>query len=104
MLNFCNDLYVGEQVHRKSHIIRSLKAGKKLLSTYVLVMPESYGQLEIYHNLFLRSGIYRDRDFDVVGIAASYEDAKDLVLRITTDCFAHRQDGNIKAFLTDRIC
>ena len=103
MLNFCDDLYVGEGIRRKSRIIRSLKAGRKLLSTYVLVLCDGPDQLEIYHNLFLSSTACRSMDFEVVGIAASYGDALEVVRQITCDCLESRGDADLKAFLRAKI-
>ncbi|MCR4587586.1 MAG: hypothetical protein K5682_04185 [Lachnospiraceae bacterium] len=102
MLNFRDQLYVGEDIHHQSRIIRNLKAGKRLLSTYVLATCEGPGQLEIYHNFFLTAPVYQAMEFDVVGIAGSYADALDLVLQITEECYASRGDANIKAYLGNK--
>ena len=57
-------------------------------------------QLEIMHSAFLTQRFYRKHPVRVYGIAGSYQEALDIVIRISDEAHSFGMDGDLIGFLS----
>lgn len=94
-------LYVGETVKAPDKIIRKLKRHSRLLNAWVITLAPNIDQLELYHTSVLMQRYYRYRNFHVIGIAGNREEAVNLVVTITQECFDRHGNANLKEYLKE---
>ena len=89
LMLFHNKLYVDEDISKqKKKIMRRLKHNKETIGVYIITLslnPED--ELDIYPSYVLRKKEYIDKNIIVVGIASDKENAMELLVKMTDDCF-----------------
>lgn len=100
-MRFYKYLYVGDGVKNPSRIKRKLQlhAG---VSVYLIAAASGDDQLEIYHSALLKQRYYRKHPPVIIGLAGDYEEAVQLVVRITEECLAWSGNCNLKEYLRAR--
>ena len=100
---FYKELYWGESVKKHGTVKWKLTYGSGQFKIYCLLRPMSEGdQLDIIHCAYLRQPYYKENPAYVYGIAGSYEEALDLVVRITEEAVAAGYEGRILEYLDSR--
>ena len=96
-------LYVSESLEGKEKkMLRRIRRGKYSLNLYVLTVPEEGGeQLEFYDSLMLMQPCFRKQDSLIVGLAMGYEEAVQIVVRITEEVLEKTGDVNIRKYLLE---
>lgn len=93
-------LYVGKDLHNPDKVIHKLKKHAKLLNAYVITLSRNpVDQLDIYKAGFLSQKYFRQHPPYVIGLAAGYDEAVDLVRQIAEETFAARGDCELKEYL-----
>lgn len=97
-MKFYKYLYIGDTVKEPAKTKRKLKlhAG---VPGYVICIAQGDDQLEIYKAAYLKQKYYRYHPPIIVGIAASYDEAVDIVIQITKECLYATGDCNLKEYL-----
>ncbi|MGL5258732.1 MAG: hypothetical protein ACRC7V_01355 [Lachnospiraceae bacterium] len=98
-MKFYSNLYVGDLVINKRKVMHKLKHNIGQLQIYVISLSNETNQLECMHCAFLKQKIlYREISL-VVGIASSYEEALDLIVKITQEVVEKTNTANIKEYI-----
>ena len=98
--SFYKNLYTGASIKNVSAVKRKLKRGKYTLRVFVITAPFADGdQLDIMHSAFLKQKYYKKHPALVYGIAGSYSEALDIVMRISEDAHTFGMDGDLIGFL-----
>lgn len=102
-MEFFKKLYVSATMEKKKEkVIRRLKEGKFNLSCYVITLTENPAkQLEFYDSAFLLQKNYKKDSMFVVGLASCYEEALELVKKISEDTYEKRKDVKIREFIME---
>jgi len=97
-MKFYKYLYVGDNVKDAAKMKRKLKlhAG---VDGYVICIATGEDQLEIYKAAYLKQKYYRYHPTIIVGIAANYDEAVDIVVQITKECLYATGECNLKEYL-----
>lgn len=100
-MKFYRYLYVGDTVRNPAKLKWKLKhhAG---VQAYVIVLAPPPDQLEIFHGAYLKQKYYRYHPPIVVGIAASHEEAVEIVVKITQECLETLGNCNLKEYLKQK--
>ena len=102
--DFYPELYIGKGVREPERVRRQLEEGGGGAFVYCVIRTdETSGMLTVINSAFLRQPYYRNKKIYVYGIAVSFEEARDLIVRMSDDACAAGMDGNIKAYLDERI-
>ncbi len=114
--SFCTERH-GEKVHKlykylywdenipekkKDRIKWRLKVAKRDMPCYVLAVNEGSDQLDIYHSFVLLQPYFRKSSKFIVGIAADYEGAVEVLRRIVEECYEKNRDADLKKYLAER--
>lgn len=108
MHKFYKYLYWDEKIPEKSRdrIKWRLKVSRRDRPCYVLALHEGDDQLDIYNSLVLLQSYFRRNPKFIIGIAADYEGAVEILRQIAQEC--HNKNGNadLKRYLAERddIC
>lgn len=95
--------YVGHTFKHSKKFLRKLKKGSELKNAYVITLAPGKDLLEIYECSVLNQPYYRQRfERPVIGIAADYDEAVQLVITITQECLEQKGNCNLKEFLWER--
>lgn len=97
-MKFYKYLYVGDTVKNLSKIKWKLKhhAG---MNVYVITIASGSDQLEIFHNAYLKQKYFRYHPPIIVGIASDYEEAVQIIVKITQECVESTGACNLKEYL-----
>lgn len=100
-MKFYKYLYIGDTVTDPAKVKRKLKhhAG---VNVYVVTIASGNDQLEIYHSAYLKQRYYRYHPPVVVGLASGYEEAVQIILKITQECLDATGSCNLKEYLKQR--
>lgn len=103
-MEFYKNLYVSESLRkRKEKILRKLKAGKGSLGCYIITLTKNpANQLEFFDSVLLQQKYERADSKFLVGIAGCYEEALQLVQKISEDTYEKRNDLNIREFILEQ--
>ena len=93
-LKFAQNLYLGEGIAPEK-----LDKLKKRLNKKPLLAKNPADQLDIFDARQLVQPHYKDEEFLVLGMASGYEDALQLIERITGECLKARGDCNLREYL-----
>lgn len=100
-MHFFNNLYLGRKVPDVSKVKKQILKRSFFVNAYVITLSLGADQLEIYDAKVLRQSYYRKAPRTVVGIAADYDEALELILQITQDALSQGYEGRLKQFLLD---
>lgn len=99
-MRFHNKLYIGESIKHPQRVKWKLRVAAGQFQVYLIVISNNKeNQLECFHNSLLKQKFFRRQKLYVVGIAGNYEEAMELIQRITQECVSKTNTANIKAFL-----
>ena len=86
-----------------SQVKWKLYHGSGQFTIYCIKRADSDGdQLDIIHSAFLQQKYFRDNPAYIYGIASSYKEALDLVLKITEEAMEAGYEGRILDYLDDK--
>ncbi len=98
--HFYKNIYWGESVKKHSLVKWRLYHGSGQFTIFVLKRAASESdQLEIMHCAFLKQPYYLKNPAYIYGIASSYDEAVDLVVRITNEAVASGYEGRLLDYL-----
>ncbi len=98
-MKFYQNLYVGESIKNPAKIRKKLKRYAKMNNVWLIAYAEENRQLEIYHCIMLQQYYYKAHPPCVVGIAASYEEASQLVCRIAQEAVQQTGRADLAGYL-----
>lgn len=99
---FASNLYLGEGIAaEKLDKIKKRLEKKPLLANVYLITParNPSDQLDLFDARQLVQPHYKNEKFLILGIAASYEEALQLIEQITKECLEARGDCNLREYL-----
>ena len=99
------DLYVGTMAAKnKSRIINKLKKHRLIKDVFVITKASNGCDLfDIYPANVLTQKYFREKDLFVIGIAAGYDEAIELVRSIVEDVYLRQSIANLKEYF-DNAC
>lgn len=97
-------LYWDEKIPEKNRdrIKWRLKVSKRDRPCYVLALNEGSDQLDIYHSFVLLQSYFRKRHKFIVGVAADYDGALEILQQIAKECYEKNRDADLKKYLAER--
>lgn len=100
-MKFYKFLYIGDTVTDPVKIKRKLKhhAG---VHAYVITIAQGADQLEVFHSAYLKQKYYRYHPPIIVGIASNYDEAVQIVVKITQECLSATGTCNLKEYLKQK--
>ena len=101
-LKFAQNLYLGEGIApEKLDKLKKRLNKKPLLANVYLITParNPADQLDIFDARQSVQPHYKDEEFLVLGMASGYEDALQLIERVTGECLKARGDCNLREYL-----
>ena len=100
--SFAPNLYLGESIaSEKLDKLKKRLEKKPLLANVYLITPAKNpaDQLDIFDARQLIQTKYKKEEFLILGIAAGYEEALQLIEQITGECLDARGDCNLREYL-----
>lgn len=98
-MRFMKKLYLSDSMkRRRTKAIWNLKYNKKKANVYVVALAPNRDLLEIYHSFQLNQTLYQDNPPFIVGLAADYEEAVELVQRILMDTLQSTGGFDVKQY------
>ena len=101
-INYYNNLYFSESLTKpklKEKLKEELKDNKLDKDLYILVLSSNQQLgIEFFKVTYLQQEIFKDKSFFIIGIAKSYEEAKELVQKIIEDVISHTGGLNVREF------
>lgn len=101
-LKFAQNLYLGEGIapEKLDKLKNRLNKKPLLANVYLITLARNPAdQLDIFDARQLVQPHYKDEEFLVLGMASGYEDALQLIERITGECLKARGDCNLREYL-----
>ena len=83
IMKFYRHLYVSESIRNPEKVKWKLRANAGQFSIYIIALAKSDDQLDIFHCALLQQKFYDKEDLFIVGLAASYTEAVDMVVAMT---------------------
>lgn len=104
-MKFVHNMYVSDKIKHKLFTIHQLKMGKSIKNIYLICIDKnSNSVMEIINSHEIHKQLYSNRDYIVIGIANSKNDAKQILLQIIQRVYSeNNQLENIKNTLIN-IC
>ena len=103
-MEWYNHLYVGKKAKRRRYaIIQGIRDGVFDPLSYVITPPQNGNNiLDIYPAAMLHLPPYKDQDMLILGIAADYWEALEVVRRIVDEMYQSTGGFDLKALLEER--
>ncbi len=95
-------LYISPGIKNPEKVKLQLKLHKGILGKYIISLSTDNNQLEIMAAYYLKLRYYRKHPPIVVGIAESYDEALELVLKMQEEAITKNNNPNIKEYLIKR--
>jgi hypothetical protein len=96
------DLYFSTSLEKplvKEKILHELEENKLDKSLYLLVLSKNpNNSLEFFKVSYLEQEIYDDKSFFVIGFAKNYNEARELILKITEDVVTYTGEADIRKY------
>lgn len=102
-MRFFGQPYIGDSIKNPNKVIKKLRRGKKQLKVYLIVLAEESGQLEIYHNIYLRQWYYKENPPLIIGIAGDHKEAVELVCQITQETLEKTGKVDLRGYLMAKV-
>lgn len=101
-MKFYKYLYIGDTVTEPAKVKWKLKhhAG---VHAYVITIASGVDQLEIIHSAYLKQKYYRYHPPIIVGIASGYDEAVQIIVKITQECVEAMGNCNLKEYLKQKV-
>ena len=97
-IKFDDRLYVGEGIRNIRKVKWKLRHRAGQIRVFVITLAEGPDQLEIYHCAFLQQRYYKMNPPHIVGVAAGYDEAVQLVQRMVEDVLTRTGDCRLKDY------
>lgn len=99
---YCN-LYVSDALEkRKNKVLADLMNRKFRPGTSVITLSQGeQNHLEFFSSVFLKQHFYDEKEVFVVGIAGGYEDAAELVRKITEEVLVQTGSTDIRNYILE---
>ena len=103
-MKYYHALYMSDKLKTKQKkILDKIESGKWQLDKYLIVLSANKNnQLEFFNSAILLQEAMMKEEMLVVGIADGYDEAMNLVKRITEEVYKSTQGTDIRAYLLDR--
>ena len=103
-MRYYRHLYLVEGLEKKKDkIIRRLEEGRFLPGVYLVTLAEGEGrQLEICSSLLFLQPSFPRRQLFVAGLAKDYEDALELVEKITQEVYNETKGADIRSYILNK--
>lgn len=95
-------LYSSDSIHNIQKVKEKLNAHNGMVGIHIISLPRNNNQLEIMDAAFLKFPFYRKHPLVVVGITHSYDEAVDIVVKITEESIEKTGKASIKDYLVLR--
>ena len=102
MVTYSQKLYTGEKINEKKikKIKRNIRQGRGRFDLYIISLSNNdHDQLDIIHNSMFKQKLYRKFDTRIVGLASSFDEAKQMVLDILDETIKTTGSVDMKSFL-----
>ena len=101
---FYKELYWGDSVKKHSLVKWRLYHGRGQFTIYCIQRAFGEGdQLDIIHCAFLKQPYYQENPAYIYGIAGSYAEALDLIVKITEEALAAGYEGELLKYLDSKV-
>lgn len=103
-MKYYYELYMDKHIEKqKKKIQKNIENDKWQLNVHLIALSKSkQNHLEIFHSvLLLQKGIAKD-DLFIVGIANGYEEALELVEKITQEVYDKTKGTDIRSYILQR--
>ena len=103
-MKYYHNLYVSKELlGKKEEIIDKIEKNQWQLAKYLVVLTKNeQNHLEFFDSVLLIQDAIPKEDLFVIGIAAGYQGALEMIEEITREVYAATADVNIRGFLLDR--
>ena len=103
-MRYSRNLFLSEELeNKKEKIIEKLEKNKFQGNLHLLILPDNgKNQLEIIHSALLLQPDYPSEQLFVAGLAKSYDDALELVEKITREVYDRTKDADIRNYILRR--
>ncbi|MCM1439649.1 MAG: hypothetical protein NC131_10705 [Roseburia sp.] len=100
-MKFYKNLYIGDTIKNPHQVKRKIKHHAKQLNIFVIMLASGDNQLEICHSMLIRQPFYRKKENApyIIGIAGSYDEAVEIVCRITKEAVEQNGNADLKGYL-----
>lgn len=100
-MKFIKNLYVSNSIKNPDKVISKLKRNAGQIMVYIISISEnSTDQLDIYHcSVMQQKYFHKNKNFMIVGITGSYEEAVEFVKETAVDCLKIRGNCKLKEYL-----
>lgn len=98
-MKFYRKLYTGESIKHPNKVKWKLRHDKIQPGIYVIALASGEDQLEIYHSAFLKQSYYKTNPPYIIGIAGGYEEAVDMVVKMTQNALEQTGSPDLKKYL-----
>lgn len=99
VMEFYQNLYVGESVRKVNTVKRKLRTGAGQFSVYLIALSHNSDQLDIFHCALLKQKYFDRKNLYIVGIAGSKGEAFQLVGKMLGETLLDGMEGDIKGYL-----
>lgn len=100
-MKFIEHLYVSNSIKNVNKVISKLKRNVGQIAVYITAISENpTEQLDIYHcSILQQKYFHKSKDFTIVAITASHNEAVAFVQQLLEDCMNVQGDCNLKEYL-----
>lgn len=96
-------LYTTDSINNVDKLKVKLNLQKGKPGIYIIFWARNNDQLEIMNSLYLKQNFYRQKPPVIIGLTKSYEEAVELVVKITNESIQKTGSPNIKDYLLKRV-
>ena len=100
-MKFYRHLYVSESIRNPEKVKWKLRANAGQFSIYIIALAKSDDQLDIFLCALLQQKFYDKEDLFIVGLAASYTEAVDMVVAMTEKVVRETGGADIKKYILE---
>lgn len=103
-MKYYKKLYIGEGLaDKREEVIRRLNQRELLLNTYIITLAQGeQNHLEFFDSILLHQEIIAEQKLIVVGIAAGYDEALEVVEKITREVYDETKDTDIRNYILNK--
>lgn len=101
-MEFIKSMYLGNNINQSSVINKLNHKGVNLY--YICICQNSNSIMEIIHSHEIHKEVYKNKDYIVIGLANSKEEAKKIVCSIIEDMYKENNElSNLKELLLQSL-
>lgn len=101
-MQFLKSLYVGSKILNVNKVKKQILNRSFFVNAYVIALACNEDQLDIFDAKVLRQRYFHQNPRTIVGIAADYDEAVELIMLITQESITHGYTGDLKGYLLDK--